>query len=126
MIMGLFLEKKWPRLILAAYLACAIMGMFTFAAVEPFRSADLWEDGITSGVSLIQHDLSADTSIEGEPVITNGRGYSFSPPRNGSPRTVMLPGTRDTGSVIAYPSLQVIEKINRLTVKNSILLKLRI
>jgi hypothetical protein len=124
--MGLFLEKKWPPLILAAYLAVAIMGIFTLAAVEPLRSVDFFENKIPSGVSIIQQDLSADTPIEGEPVITNGRGYSFSALRNGSLRTIAALGTRDAGYLIAQTSVNVIQKINHRTIKNTIHLKLRI
>lgn len=124
--MGLFLEKKWPHLILAAYLAFAIMGIFTFAAVEPLRSVDFLEGGNSSGVSITQQDLSADAPIEGEPVITNGRGHSFSSLRTGSLRTLLSLGTRDAGSVVAQTPLRVIEKINHSTIKSTILLKLRI
>jgi hypothetical protein len=124
--MSLFLRKKWSHLILAAYLVFAIMGTFTFAAAEPFRSVDFLENESSSGASISQQDLSADTPIEGEPVITNGRGYSFSLLRNGSLRTAMPLGTRDAGSVIAQTSLSAIQKINHFTIKNTILLKLRI
>jgi hypothetical protein len=122
----LFLKGKWPHLILAAYLALAIMGIFTFAALEPLRSVDFWEDEFASGRSALQQDLSADTPVEGEPVIRNGRGYSFSPLRNGSLRTVMPLGARDAGSLIAQLPLKAIEKINLRSIKNTIHLKLRI
>jgi hypothetical protein len=84
------------------------------------------EGGSPSGISIIQKDLSADAPIEGEPVITNGRGYSFFSLRNGSLRTVMPLGARNAGFVIAQVPLNAIEKINHLTIKNTIHLKLRI
>jgi hypothetical protein len=124
--MGLFLEKKWPRLILAAYLAFAVMGIFTFAATESLRSVDFWENVSASGVFVTQQDLIAESPVEGEPVIGKARGHLFSPLRNGSLRIVMPLGTRDTGSVLAQSSLRAIEKVNHLTIKNAILLKLRI
>jgi hypothetical protein len=124
--MGLFLEGKWPRLILAAYLACAVMGIFTLGAVEPLRSADFWEDGPSSGVSVTQQDLGPESPIEGELAISKARGHLFSSLRNSSPRTVMPSGTQDAGSVLVQSSLRAIEKTNHPTIKNVILLKLRI
>jgi hypothetical protein len=124
--MGLFLEKKWPPLILAAYLAVAILGIFTLAAVEPLRSVDFLENKILSDASIIQQDLNADTPIEGEPVITNGRGYSFSALRNGSLRTIVALGTRDAGYLIAQTPVNATQKTNHFTIKNTIHLKLRI
>jgi hypothetical protein len=124
--MGLLSVRKWSPLILTVYLAFMLMGIFTFAAVEPLRSVNLSEDETTSGVSVIQQNLSADTPIESEPAIGKARSYSFSPLRNGSPRTIMPMGSRDTGSVPAQVSLKAIEKINTFTIKNTIHLKLRI
>jgi hypothetical protein len=123
--MGLFSAKKWSPLILTVYLFFIIMGLFTFAAVDPLRSVNLSEDETTSGIS-VQQDLSADTPVESEPAIGKARNYSFSPLRNGSLRTIMPMGSRDAGSVPAQISLKAIEKINTFTIKNTIHLKLRI
>jgi hypothetical protein len=121
--MGLFLERKWPRLILAAYLSLAVMGIFFFAATEPLRIIGCWEDGLASGITVTQYDLLAESPVEGEPVISKARGHLFS---SGSLRIVMPLGTRDTGFVPAQSYLRVIENVNHLTIKNTILLKLRI
>jgi hypothetical protein len=125
--MGLVLGKKWPCLFLAAFLIFAIMGLFTVTAAEPLRSVGLWGDESTSGGSVIQQDLGTDTPVEGEPVISNARGYSFSPLRNGGLRTFMLTGMLKNDSfVLAQSSLKAGEKAQYLNLKNTILLKLRI
>jgi hypothetical protein len=115
--MGLFLERKWPCFILAAYLA--------FAVAEPLRFVDFGENEPASGITVTQHDLLTGSPVEGEPIISKARGHLFSPQRNGPLRIVMPLGTRDTISVLAQSSLRAVENVNHLTIKNPILLKLR-
>jgi hypothetical protein len=123
--MALFLEQKWPRLILAAYLACAIIGIFTFVATEPLRSADFLADAPFSGGSFTQVELPIDCLAEGQTIMSKARGHSFSPLRAGFLRFVVS-GVQNSGAVLAQPSLKVIEEVNSLTIKKSIPLKLRI
>jgi hypothetical protein len=124
--MILFLRGKWPCLILAAYLAVAIMGLFTFAAAEPLRSVDLWDDEPESDVFFALIDFTIDCLAEGETVMSRARGYSFSPLRTGSLRILMLIGLQYAGFVLIQSSLKKSEKVNYLTIKNAVLLKLLI
>jgi hypothetical protein len=122
--MALFLEKKWPRLILAAYLTVAVMGIFTFLAVEPLRSVDFSADEPFSGGFFTPIDLPIDCLAESQ-TISTARGHSFSPLRTGSLRLV-LPGAQHTGAVFVQSFLKAIEQVTYLNKKNTILLKLRI
>jgi hypothetical protein len=122
--MALFLAKKWPSLILASYLAVAIMGIFTFMAIEPLRSVDFLADEPFSSNFFTSIDLPIDALAEGQ-TISKAGGRSFSPIRSGSLRFV-LPGAQNTGAVLAQLSLTAIEKVNSFTIKNTIPLKLRI
>ncbi|GHV57306.1 hypothetical protein AGMMS49579_22980 [Spirochaetia bacterium] len=124
--MVLFLEGKWPRLILAAYLAIAIMGLFTFAAAGPLRSLDSWDNDPFSESFFTSIDLAIDCLAEGETIMSRAGRYSFSPLRTGFLRLLMLNAPQNAGSVLAQSSLKAIEKVNYLDIKNTILLKLRI
>jgi hypothetical protein len=124
--MALFPGKKWPRLILAAYLACTTMGIFTFVAVEPLRAVDLLDDESLSGGFLTPIDYTIDCLAEDEAVMSKAGGYSLSPVRHGALRISTPAGTQAIGSVLAQSSLMAIEKVNALNIKSTILLKLRI
>jgi hypothetical protein len=124
--MALFSGKKWPRFILAAYLAFATMGIFTFLAVEPLRAVDFLEDEPLAGGFFTPIDYTIDCLAEGETIMGRAGGYSFSPVRNGAPRVPMFAGTQTIDSVLTQSSLGAIEKINDLNIKSTILLKLRI
>jgi hypothetical protein len=124
--MILFLGRKWPCLILAAYLVVAIMGLFTFAAAEPLRSVDLWADEPESDVFFAPIDFTIDCLAEGETVMSRVRGYSFFPLRTGFLRILMLIGLQYAGFILIQSSLKKSEKVNYLTIKNAVLLKLLI
>jgi hypothetical protein len=123
--MVFFLEKKWPRLILAACLAFATLGVFTFAELEPLRSVHFQEDNPVSGGFFIPVDFSLDCLAEGETIISKARGYSFSPVRNGALRVLTFPGIQNTGSVPAESPLSKNERTTYLYIKNTIPLKFR-
>jgi hypothetical protein len=123
--MVLFLEGRLPRLILAAYLAFAVMGIGTFAAAGPLRFVDFWENEFFSGVFFAPID-TIDCPIEGETIMSRASGYSFSPWRTGSPRILMLSDLQNTGSVLVQSSLRAIEEANYPDIKKAIRLKLRI
>ncbi|GHV07353.1 hypothetical protein FACS189485_17570 [Spirochaetia bacterium] len=124
--MALFLERKWPCLILAACLTVAIMGLFTFAAAEPLRSVDSRDDDPFSENFFTSIDITIDCLAEGETIMSRARAYSFSPLRTGSLRILMLIGLQYAGFVLIQSSLKKSEKVNYLTMKNALLLKLRI
>jgi hypothetical protein len=115
--MAVFLERKWPRLFLAAYLALSILGIFTFMAVDPLRSIDFGEDRPVSGSFFTSIDLPIGCLAEDTTITSKARGHSFS---------MVLPfGTPNTGIVLAQLSLRAVEKASRLTKNNVIPLKLR-
>jgi hypothetical protein len=124
--MALFLEKKWPGLALGVYLAFAIMGIFTFAAVEPLRSGDFWEAKSGLGEFSAPIDHTVDYLAENTIVMGKARGNSFSPVRNAPPRILMPLGTKDAGAVLSLSLLRTIEKTSCLNIKDTLHLKLRI
>jgi hypothetical protein len=124
--MALVLGRKWLRLILAAYLAVAVLGIFTFIATEPLRSIDFWGDKPVSGGFFTPIDLSIDCLAEGTTIMSKARGHSFSPLRAGALRMAAPPGAQYTGTVPVQSSFRAIETVNHRTIKNAILLKLRI
>ena len=120
--MVLFLERKWPCPILAICLTVAIMGLFTFAAAEPLRSVDSWDDAPFSGNFFTSIDITIDCLAEDETIMSRARGGSFSPLRSGA---LMPVGFQNTGLVFMQSSLKKSENINRPTIKNGLPLKLR-
>ncbi|GHU50696.1 hypothetical protein FACS1894200_10310 [Spirochaetia bacterium] len=120
--------RRWSHLIISIYLALATIGIFTFAATESLRSVDLWEDEFGTGEYRIQEKLCSGAPIEGEPVINfflKGRTFPSGHLGDGQLRTIIAWGTRDVNAVIAQVPL-IIEKAKQRTIKNTILLKLRI
>jgi hypothetical protein len=125
--MALPFGKKWPRLILAAYLVLAVMGIFTFAVIEPFYFDDFGKAaaGESGGFfALIDHttDCLSETAI----IQGKAKGHSSSSLHNSSLRGMMSLGAKDAQTVFSQSFLRVIEKANYLNIKNAILLKLRI
>ncbi|AEF82369.1 hypothetical protein [Leadbettera azotonutricia] len=124
--MGLLIKRKFPHLILAAYLAIAIIGAFSFSAIEPLREIDFWVDKPASSNFLEPIDHSINCLAEGTAIMSRARGYSFSLLRNGSLRVLMAFGLKNTGSSFFHASLAHAEKMNSLSTKYTIPLKLRI
>jgi hypothetical protein len=125
--MALLLGKKWSRLILAAYLVLAVMGIFTFSVIEHLHSDDFWKaktGGSGGFFALIDH--TTDCLSENVIILGKARGHSFSPLQNSSLRIMMSPGAKDAKTVFSQSFLRIIEKTNYLNTKNTILLKLRI
>jgi hypothetical protein len=93
--MALLLEKKWLRFILAAYLVLAVMGVFTFAMIEPLQFDDFWK-GKTGGsggfFTLIDH--TTDCLSENVIILGKARGHSFSSLHNSSLRITMSQGQK--------------------------------
>jgi hypothetical protein len=112
---------------LAAYLAITIMGIFTFAAVEPLRSIDFGENRLILGDPFNQADRNTiDCPTEAIPVVSMAIGYSFSPLRIGPLRILLFLETQNVGFVLFQSFFKTLKKINYRTEKKSILLKLRI
>jgi hypothetical protein len=120
--MGLFLGKKRHLPAVAVYLAVSILGVFTFLAVEPLRSIDLFEGEPASRGVLAPLDYTIDCLAEGPAAMS--RGWSFSPLRSGHLRIPLSLENKTTGAVSSKSSLREIEKVKYLSVKDTILLKL--
>ncbi|MDR0688858.1 MAG: hypothetical protein LBG08_01125 [Spirochaetaceae bacterium] len=116
-----FRVKKRLCLVLASALVFVIMGAFTFAAVEPFVSGDFEDRGPISEGFFSQVDYTVDCLAEGVSIMNKARGASFSPLRG-----VISLEIKNIGTALSHCSLKTIEKTNHLTIKNPILLKLRI
>jgi hypothetical protein len=94
--MVLLLGKKWLRLILAAYLVLAVMGIFTFAVIDPLQSDGFWKaktGGSGGFFTLIDH--TTDCLSENAIVLGKAKGHSFSSLHNSSLRITMFPGAKD-------------------------------
>ncbi|MFP3041511.1 hypothetical protein LQZ19_06770 [Treponema primitia] len=124
--MVLFLGKKWPSLVLGTYLTFAIMGIFTFAAVDTLRSGDFCEakSGLGEFSALVDHTV--DCLAEDTIVISKSRGNSFFQLRNVSLRVLMPLGTKDARAVLSLSLLKALEKTRCLNIKDTLHLKLRI
>jgi hypothetical protein len=123
--MVLFLGKKWPCLVLAAYLVVAIMGIFTFMEIEPLRSINSLEEEPISGGFLAPIDHFIDCLTEGVTITNKTGGYSFFSLRSGYMRILPLFGIKNPGGFLSGPSLRALENVQYLNMKNTILLKLR-
>jgi hypothetical protein len=125
--MALLLGKKWPRLILTVYLVPAVMGMFTFAEIEPLCSDDFWEaqtEELGGLCAVIDHVV--DCLSENVIILGKARGQSPSSLYAGSLRIMMFLGAKDAQTAFSQSFLRIIEKADYFNIKNAILLKLRI
>jgi hypothetical protein len=125
--MALLLGEKRPPLILTAYLALAVIGIFTFVVIEPFHADDFWNANTerSDGVFTLI-DYTTDCLSENVVILGKAGGYSFSPLHNSSLRTMMSLGAKDAKTIFSLSFLRIIEKTNYLNIRNTILLKLRI
>jgi hypothetical protein len=116
---------KWFGHVLAVYLIPAIMGTFIFSAAE---NLDLFEDRVCETVSggfFSPPDHAIDWLIEDTAVISGAGDYSSSP-RGRVPRVLMPARPQSTG-LFPFQSLpRTIKQTPCSTVKDTILLKLRI
>ncbi|MDR2485166.1 MAG: hypothetical protein LBD55_07215 [Treponema sp.] len=124
--MVLFLEKKPLRLLPAIYLVFAILGTGTFAMTDTFRFDLCDEYAPVTDEFFTSQDHRIDWLIENTALIGRAKGHSPSPLGNGTLRIFMPLGIQYPGPAKVQLSVQTIKKIPYLTVKNTILLKLRI
>jgi hypothetical protein len=124
--MVLFAAGKWPGLILASYLVLAIAGSFTFAVAEDLafdEPGETWQP--SSGCfTPINHPI--DWLAEETAAISKGQTYSFSPLRYGGLRIFLPTRPHSAGKSLEQSSLNPLNKTTFFTIKNTILLKLRI
>ncbi|MDR2096309.1 MAG: hypothetical protein LBP76_12460 [Treponema sp.] len=117
-------EKKWPCLILAAYLALVIVGMYTLLEVQAHYFDDFTENGLDNFFTI--RDYTIDCQAEDSRVISKAGGYSSSPLGNGSQRITALSGMYHAGITFFHSAFKTIINIDYSNIKNNILLKLRI
>jgi hypothetical protein len=120
-------RKKLPRLILTAYLAFCVSGVFLFALLGSLPSRDfITENSIPEGrVHLLGNYF--DQYPAEEPAITGKLGTAqFSPLRLVFQRGVSLIGSPHIGSSFSQLFFKANTKIQHTNSKDVILLKLRI
>ncbi|MDR1507670.1 MAG: hypothetical protein LBI67_11270 [Treponema sp.] len=118
--------KKWPRLVLAAYLVIATAGIFTFMATEPFRSVNLSGKGPASGGLLSPIDHFIDYLTEGITITNKTGGHSLLFPSGGCIRILLPFGIRNIEAELSGLSLKAAENVHHLNLKKTIPLRLRI
>lgn len=114
------------RLLPAIYLVFAILGTGTFAMTDTFRFDLCDEYAPVTDEFFTSQDHRIDWLIENTALIGRAKGHSPSPLGNGTLRIFMPLGIQYPGPAKVQLSVQTIKKIPYLTVKNTILLKLRI
>ncbi|MDR3248174.1 MAG: hypothetical protein LBT39_05250 [Treponema sp.] len=118
--MGRVSRKSLTHLFLTAYLAIAVMGAFSFAAVDAFRSVKLEiENSSSTGVF---GPLGGRETM----VVTEADTINFSLSRIGFQRVTPLPGSPHTGNVVLLSPVTAGVKMSPVSLKSTILLKLRI
>ena len=120
--MGWFSVRNW-LFHAAAYLALAIMGMFTFVSLDaPYFNnlADKMTDKSACFSALIIHP------VEYSATISTTKDHPFSPLRHGLFRLVMPVSVLTAGADLLCATVRLITKAAAYNKKNTILLKLRI
>jgi hypothetical protein len=119
-------ERKRLKLFLLAYLVLALIGSSAISAGEAFCFDYSNNDSIYSGryFSSISHNfdwLAGDVLT-----IRKTNGFSNSPLRNRTLRVFTLAGTIATAICLVGANFLTLKKDNNLTIKNLILLRLRV
>ncbi|MDR1444454.1 MAG: hypothetical protein LBI94_06205 [Treponema sp.] len=96
------------------------MAAFTFSVVEPFSPGNFEDRSPISEGFISQMDYAIDCLAAGELTGSKVRGAFFSPLR------WLVPSGTKTGTAASHLFLNRIEKTSRLSIKDTILLKLRI
>jgi hypothetical protein len=124
--MVFFLKKTPLPHIFTAYFAFAVIGMFTFVAMEPFLEGNLRVHEPISGGFLTSLDHVMDCVVGSGAIIDRAGGHSFSPVRNGSHRLAITLSVQNGKIAFSHLSLKTNKNTNHLNIKSTILLKLRI
>jgi len=120
------IEKKWLKLVLLAYLVLALIGSSAISAGEAFCFDYSNNDSIYSGryFSSISHTLDW---LAGDVLtIRKTNGFPNSPLRNRLIRLFTLAGTIAAVIYLVGANLQTLNKDNNPTIKNLVLLRLRV
>jgi len=113
---------KWLKLTLFAYFILAIIGSSAISAGEAFWIEYSQNDSLNSGTySLTDHTIDWLAGV----TLRKPNGNSNSPLRNGSLRVFMFAGTIAMAVYLAGANIKN-KNYSILTIKNSVLLKLRI
>jgi hypothetical protein len=124
--MSLFARKKLPCLIFTVYTALAVIGAFSFAAVDSLRAVDfeLGEPGNRIFGSLDTYFVQS--PAEEPTLVVKANGTQFSPVRVGFQRFASTFGLLNIGNAFSKSSFAANANIHYINPKNTILLKLRI
>jgi hypothetical protein len=125
--MVLFSWKKPPHFFLAAYIAIAVMGAFSFTAVNTLRSVNFEAKNPMSDKIFASFDnYFIQCQAEESTVITKTGNTRFSPLRMGFQLIASLFGSSNSGAPFSKSPLGLSVKIQHANLKKNILLKLRI
>ena len=123
--MILFSQGKWSGLILASYLAAAMLGTFTLSVTETFHFDEFRINRPASSGYFTSMD-TIDRLAEDTAIISKSQKYSFSLLRYEEFRVFMPAGPQNTGKASGQSTLNGVKKASCFNGKNTILLKLRI
>jgi hypothetical protein len=125
--MPLFPRKKLPRLIFTVYTALAVIGVFSFAAVDSLRSV-AFEMGEPAGdrISGFPDNRLFQYSAEEPALVAETSETQFPSMRMGFQRFASAFGLLNIGNAFSKSSFAANANIYYINPKNTILLKLRI
>lgn len=123
--MALILEKKWPHLILAVYLALATTGMFTFMSVDAL-SDDFTGNSSVKGTFFIPLDYTIDGLAPDVKISSKIKDNAFRSLRYNVFRMAPPMHTLNASADFLHTIIKSITKTTFHTIKSTILLKLRI
>jgi hypothetical protein len=121
------LWKRLPQLFLAAYIAVAVVGAFSFAAVDTLRSVNFEaKNPMPDKIFASPDSYFIQYQAAGLTVITKTGGTQFSPLRMGFQRIASLSGPPNSGTSFSKSYFMLSAKIQYADLINNIPLKLRI
>ena len=120
------IEKKWLKLFLLTYLVLALIGSSAISAGEAFCFDYSNSDSISSGKYFSSTNRFIDWLAGDILTMRKTGGFSNSPLRNRLLRVFTLAGTIATAVYLVGANLQTLNNGNNQTIKNLILLRLRI
>jgi len=120
------IEKKQLKIVLLAYLVLALIGSSAISAGEAFCFEYSNNDSIYSGKYFSSINYFIDWLAGDVLTIRKTNDFSNSPLRNRSLRVFTFAGAIATAICLMGANFQTLNKDNNPTIKNLILLKLRI
>jgi hypothetical protein len=122
-----FSRKRLFYLIFAGYIAISVIGSFSLSAAEPLRSVSLeMENSDSDNLFGLPDNRFIQYPAEEPVFITRTYNIQSSPLRMGFHRIASLPGSPNIGDPFSKSPFKAGIKTRHISLKNDILLKLRI